>query len=110
LSLIVKVTPTEDGAILTVNGFDITISVKPSTVLPTPAVPPSGRVTVEFVRSRLTPYLANLTVHEDEEGIVIKPTGFLGRDKFASIAAEVRALGGNYISAGRDSRFVIPKE
>jgi len=104
----VKVTPTQDGAVITVDGLDITITVKPSSAIPEAPAPP--RIIVESVRSRLAEYLEDINVSEEAEGIVVKPTGYLGRDKFASIAAIVRELGGNYVSAGRESRFVIPKE
>ena len=103
-----KVTPTQDGAVITVDGLDITITVKPSSAIPEAPAPP--RIIVESVRSRLAEYLEDINVSEEAEGIVVKPTGYLGRDKFASIAAIVRELGGNYVSAGRESRFVIPKE
>lgn len=108
MSLKVKVTPTQDGAIITVDGLDITITVKPSLAVPEAPVPP--RISVESVRSRLAEYLKEISVSEEEEGIVVKPVGYLGRDKFASIAAIVRELGGNYISAGRESRFLIPRD
>lgn len=107
MSLKVKVTPTQDGAVITVDGFDITITVKPSSAIP--EAPASLRITAESVRSRLAEYLGEVSVSDEEEGIVIRPMGYLGRDKFASIAAIVRELGGNYISAGRESRFLIPK-
>lgn len=102
LSLNVKVTPRQDGAVITVDGLEITITVKPSA----PAPP---RIIVETVRARLAEHMKEVSVTEEEEGIVVRPTGFLGRDKFSSIAAIVRELGGNYVSAGRESRFVIPK-
>jgi len=108
LGLKVKVTPRQDGVVITVDGFDITVTVKPSSV--TPEAPGPPRTTVESVRSRLAEYVKEISVSEEAEGIVIRPTGYLGRDKFASIAAIVRELGGNYISAGKESRFLIPRE
>lgn len=105
MSLEVKVTKTENGAILTVNGFDIVITVKPTAVTAAPQV-----VKVDEIRSALAEYEADLTISEEPEGIVIKPTRFLGREKFSLIAAKVRTLGGSYISAGKESRFVISKE
>ena len=102
-----KVTPRQDGAVITVEGFDITVIVKPSSTAPEAPAPP--RITVESVRSRLAEDLKEVSVSEEADGIVVRPTGYLGRDKFASIAAIVRELGGNYISAGKESRFLIPK-
>jgi hypothetical protein len=40
---------------------------------------------------------------------IIKPTNFLGSNLFADIANEVRRLNGEYISAGKDSHFRVPK-
>lgn len=99
----VKVTPKEDGAVISVDGYDIIVTVKPTEeVAPKP--------TVESVKARLEEYLEELEVSEEAEGIVVRPKGFLGRDRFASIAAIVEAMGGRYISAGKESRFLIPKE
>jgi hypothetical protein len=39
----------------------------------------------------------------------IKVKNFLGSDTFAKIAAIIKELGGSYISAGKDSRFIIQK-
>jgi hypothetical protein len=48
----------------------------------------------------------------DEKGdyIIIKPKQFLGSDNFAKIASAVRGMGGEYISAGKDSHFRVPKK
>lgn len=47
----------------------------------------------------------------DEKGdyIIIKPKQFLGSENFAKIASAVRGMGGEYISAGKDSHFRVPK-
>jgi len=97
----VQVTPTADGAVISVEGYDIVITVKP-----TEGVAP--KITLESVKSRLKEHLEELEVSETDKGIVVKPQGFLGRDKFASVAAIIEELGGLYVSAGRDSRFLIP--
>ena len=39
----------------------------------------------------------------------VKPKGFLGSQNFAAIADIVKQYGGEYISAGKDSHFRIPK-
>ena len=46
---------------------------------------------------------------EKTDYIIIKPKQFLGSDYFAKIASIARELGGEYISAGRDSHFRVPK-
>ncbi len=51
-----------------------------------------------------------LDFEEEDEYIIIKPRGFLGSENFAEIASRVRGAGGEYISAGRDSHFRVPRE
>lgn len=99
----VKVTPKEDGAVISVDGYDVIVTVKPAE-----AVAP--RFTIESVRLRLAEHVEELELNEEAEGVVVRPKGFLGRDKFASIAAIVDEMGGRYISAGKESRFLIPKK
>lgn len=50
-----------------------------------------------------------LLFEEKEEYIVINPRQYLGSDNFAKIAAIVREAGGEYISAGKESHFRVPK-
>lgn len=51
-----------------------------------------------------------LNFEEKEEYIVIKPRQFLGSENFAKIAQIVRGAGGDYISAGKESHFRVPKK
>lgn len=51
-----------------------------------------------------------LNFEERDDYIIIKPRKFLGSDNFAKIASIVRGAGGDYISAGRESHFRIPKK
>ena len=51
-----------------------------------------------------------LTFEEVKDFIVIKPRQFLGSENFAKIAAIVRDAGGEYVSAGKESHFRIPRE
>lgn len=51
-----------------------------------------------------------LSFEEKDEFIVIKPRQFLGSENFSKIASIVRSLGGDYISAGKESHFRIPKK
>jgi hypothetical protein len=53
---------------------------------------------------------ARLSFVEKGEFIVIKPKSFLGSDNFAKIALTIRGMGGEYISAGKDSHFRVPKK
>jgi hypothetical protein len=50
-----------------------------------------------------------LEFKEKAEYIIIKPRQFLGSENFAKIASIARELGGEYISAGRDSHFRVAK-
>lgn len=53
---------------------------------------------------------ALLTFEEKGDYITIKPRQFLGSENFAKIASAVRGVGGEYISAGKDSHFRIKKK
>ena len=51
-----------------------------------------------------------LLFEKSGNNIIVKPKRFLGSDNFAKIASIIRELGGEYISAGRDSHFNIVKK
>jgi len=53
---------------------------------------------------------ALLSFQEKNDYIIVKPRQFLGSENFAKIASAVRGLGGEYISAGKDSHFRVPKK
>jgi hypothetical protein len=53
---------------------------------------------------------ARLSFDEKGDYIIIKPKQFLGSENFARIASAVRGMGGEYISAGKDSHFRVPKK
>lgn len=53
---------------------------------------------------------ARLGFEEKGDYIIIKPKQFLGSENFAKIASAVRGMGGEYISAGKDSHFRVPKK
>jgi hypothetical protein len=52
--------------------------------------------------------LLNIDV-EDPMFVLVKPAQFLGPENFRNIAQIVRAIGGQYVSAGKNSHFEIPK-
>jgi len=63
------------------------------------------------IKMRFPADLENLLNFEDKgEFIVIKPRQFLGSENFAKIAQIVRGMEGDYVSAGRESHFRIPKK
>lgn len=53
---------------------------------------------------------ALLSFQDKTDYIMVKPKQFLGSENFAKIASTVRGLGGEYISAGKDSHFRVPKK
>ena len=76
-----------------------------------PVAPKEGMRTVEDVRVLFPSDLEEmLTFEETGNYIVIKPRRFLGSDNFAKIASIVRSAGGEYISAGKNSHFKVPRE
>jgi hypothetical protein len=53
---------------------------------------------------------ALLSFEEKSDYIMVKPRQFLGSENFAKIASAVRGMGGEYISAGKESHFRVPKK
>jgi len=87
-------------------------AVSASTVSPAiPAAPKEGVRSVEGVREAFSSDLEEMLIFEEAgDYILIKTRRFLGSDNFAKIASIVRSLGGEYISAGKDSHFKVPRE
>jgi hypothetical protein len=88
----------------------VTPAVAP-TVAP-PAAPPTERMrTIEDVKVLFPSDLEQmLSFEESGNYIVIRPRRFLGSDNFAKIASIIRGAGGEYISAGKQSHFKVPRE
>ncbi|KPV64699.1 MAG: hypothetical protein AOA66_0001 [Candidatus Bathyarchaeota archaeon BA2] len=79
--------------------------------VPIPVAPKEGMRNVEDVRVLFPSDLEEmLTFEESGDYIVIRPRRFLGSDNFAKIASIVRGVGGEYISAGKQSHFKVPRE
>ncbi len=75
-----------------------------STPSPTASVPAIDKVRKAFpeeLEDRLT-----FTVKGD--WVIVKAKEFLGHDTFGKVAGLIRGLGGEYISAGKDSHFRVP--
>jgi hypothetical protein len=67
-------------------------------------------VTLSSIKVAFPKDLEPLLIFEDEGDIImITPKEFLGSERFAEVAAVVRNLGGEYVSAGKNSHFKIPK-
>ena len=131
----VKVSPREDGADITIDGYIIEITVKPIETLPPEPEPPTHPnqltradaeapvkappggpeaqarpdATIEGLKLDLNPYIEDLNITEDQDYIVVAPRGYLGRKKFSSISSIIRQMGGHYVSADKMSRFLVPK-
>lgn len=54
--------------------------------------------------------LEMLELGETSKAYTIKPKAYLGRKAFAAISEVVKLAGGHYFSAGKASKFIIPKE
>ena len=72
---------------------------------------PSVPITVETVTEKFPQNLKGLLYFQDAgEAILIKPRQYLGTEDFKAISEIVRdQLNGEYISAGKESHFRIPK-
>ena len=90
---------------------DITKTLRETGVpAPTPAVAPAEAQTIESVQKWFPKNLEEMLTFEDlGDHIMIKPRQYLGSENFAKIASIVRDNGGEYISAGKDSHFRVPK-
>jgi len=86
--------------------------------MPAQTTPPSSaqqtepkQRTVDEIRMSFPEELENRLGFEDKgDYIIIKPKQFLGSENFAKIASAVRGMGGEYISAGKESHFRVPKK
>jgi len=82
------------------------------TAAPTiPVAATEGTRSVEGIREAFSSDLEEmLSFEESGDYVVIKTRRFLGSDNFAKIASIVRSLGGEYISAGKNSHFKVPRK
>jgi hypothetical protein len=71
---------------------------------------PVKALSIEDVKKMFPEDLEGLLNFEDKgEYIKITPRQYLGAENFAKIAQIVRDAGGDYVSAGKDSHFRVPK-
>lgn len=87
------------------------ISGAKATVAPVVSTPSLGKKRgINEVKQGFSQELGGMLFFEEMENyVIVKPRRFLGSDNFAQIAGIVRDLGGEYISAGKNSHFKIPK-
>ena len=87
-------------------------SVSGAAVTPAVSAQPSAgkKRVISDVKQAFSQELVGMLLFEETgKFIVVKPRRFLGSDNFAKIASVVRELGGDYISAGKNSHFKISK-
>ena len=83
-------------------GAVLTVAAKPEQ--------PKGTITIQDAKNLFPSELEQLLIFEEKpDTIIVRPKRFLGSEDFAKIAAIVRANRGEYISAGKNSHFRIPK-
>jgi len=82
----------------------------PSAVPAVSAVSSGKMRGINDVKQAFSSELAGMLIFEESGAfVIVKPRRFLGSDNFARIASVVRDLGGEYVSAGRNSHFKVPK-
>jgi hypothetical protein len=87
------------------------VPTQAATAPPVPHETGSKQRSVDDIRMSFPEELeARLSFEEKGDYIIIKPKQFLGSENFAKIASAVRGMGGEYISAGKDSHFRVPKQ
>ena len=90
-----------------------TTQLSPAQTAQAPAARETGpkQRSVDEIRMSFPEDLENRLGFEDKgDYIIIKPKQFLGSENFAKIASAVRGMGGEYISAGKESHFRVPKK
>ena len=96
---------------------EVTKSLKAATKKPahtparvTSATPTEKPRDINSVKQAFSSELADMLFFEDGgKFVIVKPRRFLGSDNFGKIASIVRNLGGEYVSAGRNSHFKVSK-
>lgn len=95
----------------TTKAYTVTQVSGSSPALASTAAPTSKQRSLDDIRMSFPEELeARLSFEEKGDYIIIKPKQFLGSENFAKIASAVRGMGGEYISAGKDSHFRVPKK
>lgn len=99
--------------------------VSPQSTIQKPAVPsPAPQPQPTQTQSEVSPRVAEIKLRFGElaellsfddgssaQYVIVRPKQFLGSENFAKIAGIVKnELGGQYVSAGKGSHFLIPKQ
>lgn len=97
------------GSIKSLAVSQITQSTAPTVAVHSPTG--EKKKSLQDIRMAFPEDLENLLSFEERDDyIIVKPRQFLGSENFAKVASAVRGLGGEYISAGRDSHFRVYKK
>jgi hypothetical protein len=112
--LVVLSSIAEDLRIVSASLKSIAVSqLAPQTpTAPAPETPQAEKpLDIDDVKMMFPEDLEGLLNFEDKgEYIKITPRQYLGAENFAKIAQIVRGAGGDYISAGKESHFRVPKK
>jgi hypothetical protein len=99
----------------TLNGVFVKVKQEPvtatsMTTAPTSTPKPVSNRILE-IRKALDQFKDILLIDEDSStlSVIVRPKQFLGAENFAKIASTIRAIGGQYVSAGKNSHFEISK-
>lgn len=85
-------------------------AVSESTIPEVSVTPSEKKRSLKSVKQAFSAELAGMLIFEESGNlIIVKPRRFLGSDNFARIASIIRDIGGEYVSAGRNSHFKVPK-
>jgi hypothetical protein len=78
-------------------------------VMPPPATEQTPRV--KEILAALEPVKDILIIDTESSAmfVMVKPSSFLGPENFAKVAQIIRSIGGQYVSAGKNTHFEIPK-
>lgn len=105
-------------SVLTIISRDLTEISESLKVISTPTTPGARSATaseetrtISDVKTLFPSDLGELLIFEEtEDYVIIKIRRFLGSDNFSKIAAIVRSVDGEYVSAGKDSHFKVSKK
>ena len=65
---------------------------------------------LEMLKEKFPENLKRLVTFEAVDNrVVVKPRGYLGNENFKQIAEIIKEAGGEYVSAGKESHFLVPK-
>jgi len=65
---------------------------------------------LEILKEKFPEDLKKLVKFETADNrVVVKPRSYLGRENFSKIAEIIKKAGGEYVSAGKESHFLVPK-